>query len=80
METEITDWSLVLKHHMIIVRNIISDTDKIYTLGEEGYVRCYNYSEFYHKLKYLSKPKHIIFSRFTFSKCKEQLNYIYFHK
>ena len=39
-----SDWSMILPAHLILVRNIVSDADKIFSLGLIGIKRCLQYS------------------------------------
>lgn len=46
----IDDWLTLLDEDGMIIRDIVSDADKLYALGKIGYKRCYDYG--YEKMGY----------------------------
>lgn len=47
-----TDWPKVLGNHGCLVRNIVSDADKLEALGVNGFDRCVEYTKYDYKKKF----------------------------
>lgn len=51
-------WLNLLGEKGLLIRNIVSDADKLEALGKQGIERCIKYSKEYYKNKYGKNPTH----------------------
>ncbi len=45
-QSEVAQFEVILPEHLVFVRNVVSDADKYYALGQTGLQRCLEYSKY----------------------------------